>query len=188
MSSIGKIPLRGSGSAVEGSRRCPYCGSPRCWKHGTYRRKGFHYLAGGQTGQEPIAVPRSICRRPSCERTFSVLPDTVLPCCRFHLDGLLSIAGERTDGKSSYEIAKHQWDLSLRVVLRAVALVDRMVPILERLCREVAGGVASGFGALVTTVRETCSWCDITRALFRGLYPCRSGKILNPHKVGISPG
>jgi len=186
MSSKGNIAGCGARSnEKDSSHCCPYCGSSRLWKHGTYLRKGSHYPPGACEGKQ-VAVPRSICRDPSCERTFSVLPQDVLPICRFYLDGLLSIADDRADGKSSYWIAKHRWGLSLRVVLRAVALIDRAASMLERFSREATGGVASGFAALVKTVQVTRSWCDVTRAWFRGLYPCRAGHILAPHKMGIS--
>lgn len=164
---------------------CPYCGFPRCWRHGSYRRKGFHRSLVDPS-RELVAVQRSVCRHPSCERTFSVLPETVLPYCRFFLDGLLSIAGERAAGKSSYWIAKHRWGLSLRVVLRAVALIGRSGMVLEQMCREAVGQVAAGFATLVTAVRERCSWPAFTRRWFHGLYPCRAGQIFNPHKTGIS--
>ena len=167
------------------SPACPYCGFSRCWKHGTYRRKGFHRPLADPS-RALVSVQRSVCRHPLCERTFSELPEMVLPYCRFFLDGLLSIAGERADGKSSYWIAKHRWGLSLRVVLRAVALIGRAGVVLERMCREVTGCAVSGFTTLVKRARETCSWWEITRAWFRGLYPCRAGNIFNPHKTGIS--
>ena len=44
MSSVGKIPLRGSGSAVDGSRRCPHCGSPGVGSMARFGAKGFIIL------------------------------------------------------------------------------------------------------------------------------------------------
>jgi len=180
-----KIPASGRGSkAFYGCPTCSYCGFPRCWKHGKYGRKWFHQL-GTEPPQEPVTVQRYLCQHPSCERTFSVLPENVLPYCRFFMSGLLSIAQDRTEGKSSYWIAKYRWGLSLRVILRAVSLIRKVTPWVEGFCREATGSVVSGFQALVKTVRGKYSWFDFTRRWFHGLYPCRAGNIFNPHNLGI---
>jgi len=163
---------------------CIYCGFPFCWKHGTYCRKWF-YLFGSEPPSEPELVQRYICREPSCERTFSVLPENVLPYCHFHLGGLLSIVRDLAEGKSRYRIAKTGWGISLRVLLRAVLLIQKVTPLLESLCREVVGSVAPCFQTLVTTIRENLFWRDFTRRWFHGLYPCRAGNIFNPHNQGI---
>jgi hypothetical protein len=52
------------------------------------------------------AMQRYLCQCPSCKRTFSVLPDDVLPYCHFYLDGLLNIIGRLATGMSCYRIAK----------------------------------------------------------------------------------
>jgi len=109
----------------------------------------------------------------------------VLPYCRFYLDGLLSISQDLTEGKSCYRIAKFQWGLSLRVLLRAVLLIRKVTPWLEGVSREAVGSVANGFLALVKTVMEKFSWFEFTRRWFHGLYPCRNGNIINPHDLGI---
>jgi hypothetical protein len=90
-----------------------------------------------------------------------------------------------TEGKSRYRIAKFQWGLSLRVLLRAVVLIRKVIPWLEGVCREAVGSVGNGFQALVKMVREKFSWFDFTRRWFHGLYPCRAGNIFNPHNLGI---
>ena len=180
-----KIPVNSSGS--KGNcvcPTCPYCGYSRCWKHGKYLRKWFHRPLAGPI-QEPVPAQRYLCRNPPCDRTFSELPEGVLPYCRFSLDGLLSIASDRAEGKSSYWIAKFRWGLSLRVILRAVVLVRKVTLWLEGVCREAAGSVGNGFQSLAKTVREKFSWADFTRRWFHGLYPCRARNIFNPHNVGI---
>jgi len=182
MSPRNKIPASNAGS--KGNLTCPYCGFHRCWKHGKYFRKGFHRPTAGPP-QEPVAVQRYLCRNPPCDRTFSKLPEAVLPYCRFFLSGLLSIAQDRAQGKSSYWIAKFRWGLSLRVVLRAGLLIRKVMPWLEGVCREAAGSVVTGFRALIQTARERLSWFDLTRRWFHGLYPCRAGNILHPHNLGI---
>ncbi len=185
MSPGNKIPANRSGSKENLSHPpCPYCGFLRCWKHGKYQRKWFHHPLRGPI-REPVAAQRYLCRNPPCDRTFSELPEEVLPYCRFFLSGLLSIADDRTEGKSSYWIAKCRWGLSLRVVLRAVSLIRKVTPLLEGVCREAAGSVGTGFQSLVKTIREKFSWFGFTRRWFHGLYPCRAGNIFNPHELGI---
>ena len=123
---------------------CPYCGFGRCWKHGTYERKGFHRLPGEQQhGTE--TVQRYLCLNPPCEHTFSKLPEEVLPYCRFYLSGLLRIVHDLTDGRTAYWISKYRWHLPLRVILRAVGLIKMVTPWLGRLHREAAGMIATGF-------------------------------------------
>jgi transposase-like protein len=180
-----KIPDNTPGSKNNLSHPpCPFCGFPRCWKHGTYRRKGFHQRQN-EPLRELVAVQRYLCRSSPCDRTFSELPDEVLPYCRFFMGGLLSIASDLTEGKSSYWIAKYQWGLSLRVVLRAVSLIRKVTPWLEGLCREVAGSVTPGLQALITTIRKKVFRRDFIRRWFHALYPCRAGNIFNPHNVVI---
>jgi len=163
---------------------CIYCGFLRCWKHGRYFRKWFH-LRGACHPHGAKSVQRYLCQCPSCKRTFSVLPENVLPYCHFHLDDLLSIAQDMTAGKSCYRIAKTVWGLSLRVLGNAAVLIKKATPLLEELCREASGSVESGFQLLIKAVREKFSWLDITRRWFHALYPCRAGNIFNPHKLGI---
>lgn len=180
-----KIPTDVSGSKGNfSSLSCPFCGFSRCWKHGTYFRKWF-YLPGCSPAPGPEMVQRYICQCPSCKRTFSVLPDDVLPYCHFDLNGLLSISQDLAAGKSCYRIAQSGLGLSLRVMGNAATLIKKTTLWMEALCREVSGSVESDFQSLIKTVREKFSWVDFTRRWFHALYPSRAGNIYNPHKVGI---
>jgi hypothetical protein len=163
---------------------CPYCGFIRCWKHGAYERKGFH-MPSSEPQHGTVVVQRYQCRQPSCGHTFSILPEEVLPYCRFFWNGLLQIAATLTEGKSAYWIAKYQWCLSLRVILRAVGLIQRVTPWLEQRYREATGSIETGIQALAQAVRKTMSWFSFTRYWFHGFYPCRAGHIYNPHNLGI---
>jgi hypothetical protein len=165
------------------SPSCIYCGFPRCWKHGRYFRKWFY----GPGSSDPEPVQRYQCRGPSCERTFSELPEEVLPYCHFHLDGLLRLSEDLAAGSSRYGIAKAgDWGICLRVVLRAAALIGKATLWLTGLCREVAAGsVEPGFQALIRTIREKFTWFDFTHRWFHALYPRRAGIVFNPHNVGI---
>lgn len=163
---------------------CPYCGFIRCWKHSTYKRKGFHRPRSEQQ-HGIVVVQRYVCRQPSCEHTFSILPEKVLPYCRFFWDGLLHIANTLAEGKSAYWIAKCQWNLPLRVILRAVDLIKRVTLWLEGLYREATGCRETGIQTLAKVVRKKMSWFSFTRRWFHGFYPCRSGQSHNPHNLGI---
>lgn len=149
-----KIPGNNSGNKGNlAFPQFPYCGFSRCWKHGKYWRKGFH-RPQAEPLQELVAVQRYLCRGSPCDRTFSELPEGVLPYCRFFLSALFSIADDWTEGRSSYWIAKYRWGLSLRVILRTVSLIRKMIPWLEGFCRETAGSVGNGFQLLAKTIRE----------------------------------
>ena len=108
-----------------------------------------------------------------------------MPYCRFFWGGLLRIANTLAEGKSAYWIAKYQWGLSLRVILRAVELIKRVTPWLEGLYREATGHIETGIQALARAVEKTMSWFSFTRHWFHGFYPCRVGHIFNPHNSGI---
>lgn len=162
---------------------CPYCGFHLCWKHGRYTRKGFHRL---HAGHKAILreVLRYLCRSPACKHTFSLLPEDVLPYCRFFLSGWLGIASDLSAGKSVYRIAKY-WDLSLRVIRRAVDRIKEVTAWLEALFREVTGSMAHGFHGLIKALCNRFAWSRFTRYVYHRLYPLRAGHILNPHNSGI---
>jgi len=185
MSPWNKISANGSGSKGNLLHpRCPICGFRRCWKHGKYRRKGFH-RPQAEPLQEPVAVQRYLCLAPPCGSTFSELPEGVLPYCRFFLDDLFGLAHTLSEGWSAYWIAKHQWGLSLRVILRADLLIRKATPWLESICREAISNVSVDFLILVKAARKPFSWFGFVRRWFHGLYPRRAGNIFNPHNLGI---
>jgi len=175
-----KVANNGSGSNGNLScEKCPYCGFGKCWKHGKYRRKGFRTSASEAKATE-LDVERRLCRNPPCGRTFSQLPDRVLPYCRFFWSGLLDIATSLASGKTCYWIAKTK-ELPLRVVLRLRTTINRASKLMISLCREVTGDVMAGFAAMAERLLEGHSWFSFTRAWYHHIYPCRVGQILNPH-------
>ncbi len=185
MAPVNKIPANSPESKENLScPPCPYCGFLNCWKHGKYCRKGFH-RPQAELLPEPVPVQRYLCRDPPCKRTFSELPEDVLPYCRFFLSDLLNLGHTLAEGWSAYWVAKHQWDISLRVILRADLLIQKATHWLEGVCREVALSVDVGLQSLVKTAREKFTWFGFTRRWFHSLYPCRAGKIFNPHNLGI---
>lgn len=166
------------------SPACVYCWFSVCSKHSKYFRKWF-YQTESDLPSEPETVQRYKCGNPMCKRTFSILPENVLPYCHFHLDSLLSISRNLTEGKSRYWLAKNVWKISLRVLLRVDVLIRSVTPLLEAFYREVTGVVTSGFQELVVKIREKVCWRDFTRRWFHGVYPCRASTIFNSHNLAI---
>jgi hypothetical protein len=128
---------------------------------------------------------RYICRDPPCKRTFSVLPEEVLPYCRFFLGDLLNLAQTLAEGWSAYWIAKHQWELSLRVILRGGLLIQKAELWLEDVCRKTALSFGADLQSLVELALKTFSWFGFTQRWFQHLYPCRIGRALTQHNLGI---
>lgn len=180
-----KIPIPASSS--KGERQCPYCNHPKCWKHGHYTRKGFHRLPG-ECQCQTVDVHRYLCRNPPCERTFSLLPEDVLPCCRFSLSGLLGIADDLDAGKSAYWIAKSKWELHLPVILRATARIKQLQPWLVQVCHETAKSIEGCFQTLTERVKKALGWVRFTRYWYRTFYPLRTCHIPNPHNLTINSG
>lgn len=162
---------------------CPYCHFHICWRHGFYKRKGFHrHPTAPRDGD--IDVPRYLCRSPACEHTFSVLPEEVLPYCRFLLTGLFSIIQDRSDGKSAYWIAKHRWDTTVRVLFRAIDRVEKATCWLKQQIQEYTGRVTEGFREPIRILQKRLAWFRLTRSWSHHFYPLRVGHILNPHNSG----
>jgi len=182
MSPRQKIPIRLPGRKEE--TRCPHCNFPRFWKHSHYTRKGFHRPASEPQNQT-VDVLRYLCRNPPCERTFSILPEDVLPYCRFCLSGLLSIAEDRDAGVSAYQIAK-SWMLGLPTVLRAIKLIKNVTPWLAQICHGAMKSAQGGFRALVLRANRVLDWPRLTRHWYHAFYPRRVGHIVNPHNLAIN--
>lgn len=168
------------------SINCPYCNNNRCWKHGHYIRKGFHSKAP-ENGWILRTIQRFICCEVSCKHTFSVLPDDVLPYCRFLWKDLLEISRSLYRGETAYHIARYHWNLPLRIILHTKGIITRVHQWLAQLCRQTLHAAARGFETLATTVLTMHSWFVFCRMWFHHIYPSRIGKNLNPHNLGIKP-
>jgi len=164
--------------------KCPYCNNNHCWKHGTYTRKGFHSQTP-QNGWILRTVQRFLCRDVSCKQTFSLLPEDVLPYCRFFYSDLLSIIHQFNQGMTAYSIAHKHWKLSLRIILRIKRLIHIVYIYLEQLCREFSIRIGGSFSNMVFSLSQRLSWFRFTRIWFHHIYPCRIKKNLNPHNLGI---
>jgi transposase-like protein len=87
---------------------CLFCRQGSTRKHGVYVRKGFHARMGSTAMQD--SVQRYRCLNRECKRaTFSILPEDVLPLCRFRWSDLVSVQHALGAGTSVYHLARHVW-------------------------------------------------------------------------------
>ena len=170
---------------IKDSIKCPYCNNGSYWKHGSYTRKGFHFKVY-KNGCNLRIVQRFLCREVSCKHTFSVLPEDVLPYCRFFYNDLLDIIKNLKNGATAYFLSFQEWDLSPRILCRIKNLLKKVHPWLKELLQEALYKMAEKFETLVSTVLQKYSWFVFTRMWFHHIYPSRTGKILNPHNSGLS--
>ena len=161
--------------ATSGKRRgivCSACNFPYCPYHGTYFRKGFH--REDPTVVIKIAVLRYRCLNPTCDRqTFSVLPQHVLPYCRFFWPSLLTILHSRAGGMIPSTLAK-RWHVSRCVILRAAALLKQMGKWIVQIQQEVCDGIQrSGFEFMVKMIVGNLGRIELTHRWYRHRYPKR---------------
>lgn len=161
-----------AGGKKRGVVFCPACHFPDCPYHGTYIRKGFHRENPNTIIQ--IAVPRYRCLNQACDRrTFSVLPQHVLPYCRFFWPSLLTIL-HATAGKMIPSTLAARWHVSRRVILRAAALLTQMSKWIDQIHQEVCDGLQrSGFEFMVKMVVGKLGRIQLNHRWYRYRYPRR---------------
>lgn len=153
--------------------KCPYCHSKHIWRHGTYSRKGFHDRTVSGSPLIRI-VQRFICQFPSCRHSFSVLPGTVLPFCRFFLSDALTIFLTLTKGSSAYSVARHQWGgVALSVVLRFKNLFKKVSDWLSLLLQEVSTCKTDDLASVIKELLKYYSWNQLRAMWCRRIYPLR---------------
>ena len=149
---------------------CTYCSSARRWKHGFYERKGFHSNLSGQ----PRKIPRYLCRNPSCNRTYSVLPPDILPICRFFWSDLITLVPLFASNLSIHQIAKlhprwNRWTLS-----RLRRYLGNLNGFLDRLLREMDHyEPLFCFRDKISLVLSRWDWIEFRRMWSRFAYPTR---------------
>lgn len=118
---------------------CPFCLLSHVWRHGTYERKGFHSRHGSE--QIISVVQRYRCVNPDCPHcTFSVLPDGVIPYCRFFWSDLLRIHETSRERASSYKIARQWFGISVSAVWHVRKLLGRLSDWAQQQYRELMNG------------------------------------------------
>lgn len=166
---------------------CPYCSFFKCWKHGSYFRKGFHQ-SEGQPSNLAEEVFRYLCRSPDCGRTFGVLPENVLPYQRFLWSDFLEVESESLSGKSCWGIFKSlSIKASLAVIVRTLRRINQVRKWAARLCRELEKPVTTTLASMGRVLAESLGWAVFTRRFSHALYPRRLVSDINPHNSALKP-
>lgn len=164
---------------------CPYCSFFKCWRHAKSSRKGFH-RGTEQPTNIIIEVIRYICRSPDCGRTFSVLPEEVLPYQRFLWSDFLEIESESLSGKSCWGIFKSlSIKASLAVIVRTLRRINQVRKWAARLCRELDKPVTTTLASMGRVLAESLGWAVFTRRFSHALYPRRLVPDVNPHNLAL---
>ena len=149
---------------------CPYCNHSFCIQHGHYSRKGTHLFS------EIILVPRFRCG--PCGSTHSILPDCLLPICRWWIGDILKIAKCLALGETAYAIAKSLCE-SLASLVHLKAWIAKAADVIEVLAREIGALDATPppaprtSGSRLTLTYLWPTWAAFTYSFSRTLYPKR---------------
>jgi hypothetical protein len=148
---------------------CPSCHDTKCWRHGSYTRKWFHFC-------DPLKcitrkVQRYYCTSKTCtRRTFTVQAPDVLHYCRFFVQDLYDIDQLSVSLPSIYAIA-NILHLSRGVVQRVQSLIERSKTFLRGLCREIiAGEESQRLGQYMKTVQTRYCWITFRALWYRHIY------------------
>ena len=152
---------------------CTYCSSDRRWKHGSYERKGFHSKKPEFAGETRF-VPRYLCRNPSCNRTYSVLPPDILPICRFFQPDIITLATLFGSNLSIYRISRFYPGWSRGIPYRFRDRLQKVNELLDRLLREMDHyEPVSCFADKLSVVLGRWDWIELRRIWSRFVYPVR---------------
>jgi Domain of unknown function (DUF6431) len=159
---------------------CPFCNHPKCHRHGRYFRKATHQVTG------LIWVQRFFCR--PCGGTHSILPDGLLPICRWHLGNLLVIVKRFSRGETAYAIARSLLE-SLASLLHLKGWLANAGALLEILARECGLLVQApprpppaNAGAALTLAYRWPTWPEFAHVFSRAFYPKRF-PLLSSHTI-----
>lgn len=153
---------------------CIFCFFSHCWKHGTYIRKGSHSRNLKVPPEEKV-IPRYLCKRSSCGRTFSVLPQYTLPYCRFDFEDLLFIHAQYSSGMRAYSIWKtcQLQQVCLSAIKRLLILIRRAMVFIQNWCRETDNPVTNNLKSMYFALLNNHSWFEFTSRWYHALYPRR---------------
>jgi hypothetical protein len=148
------------------SIRCTKCGSTHYWLHGSYYRKGTHFV------WVVIPVQRFKCQESGCKKTFSLRPVPILPYTRFSLWHLIQIDEQLQSGREINELIKG-FGLRRSVIIRAQEYLKRVKRFVEQELHILGQFNRTGlFSKWIELIKE-CSWFDLTWKFFHTLYPLR---------------
>lgn len=157
--------------------RCPNCHHPKCHRYGHYPRKGTFRSPVTHQPTKIIRVQRFFCR--PCGGTHSILPDSLLPICRWRLGDILIIAVRFAMGETAYAISKSLGE-SLAGLLHLKGWIAKADAVVAALAREM--GLMDAEPPRPTTPRpgealaladRFPTWRAFTHAFSRAFYPKR---------------
>ena len=165
---------------------CCFCGSVHIWKHGHYIRTGFYWLTE-QNLPPGKSIQRYLCQSPACKRSFSELPDNILPYCRFFFDDFLVLYEKKLKGTSAYSIWKtcHLFEVSINAIRRLLCLFKRVLLFVQNLYRELRGDVTEELKGMSLPLIKENTWFGFNYRWYHAIYPARLWEIQNPHNLDL---
>ncbi len=161
---------------------CPFCYFNRIWKHGSYKRNGFHEKIY-DVMPEGKNIQRYLCKSPFCSRTFSELHEEVLPYCRFYWTDFLRFFCLSFSGKNAYSIWKENSlaSVSIPTFYRLIALFKKALVFVKNTCREMDISISGNLKDMCSFLLESWSWFRFTSHWYHAIYPGRLWQNENPH-------
>jgi len=145
---------------MTGPVECYWCSnSTHFIKYGWYWRYAV-------ASRQRIAVQRYLCRRPQCQRTFSILPHPMLRISRWSLCMLCSILQMAQDKIPLAKIAR-DLDVSWPTVKRVLAMANRVLSWVELEAR------AEPVWAPSPCLHPADLWSDFIAMFAMKFYPAR---------------
>jgi len=148
---------------------CPSCQCTKCWRHGSYCRKWFHFSDSSKLVTRQ--VQRYYCTCKSCtRRTFTVQAPDVLHYCRFFVSDLYKI-DQLSGSKPRMRTLAKILQLSRGVVRRVLSLIDRSKAFIVALCREITDGEEwIGLAQCMQTAQISYCWITLRVLWYRHIY------------------
>ena len=165
-------------------KTCCFCGGFRIWKHGYYYRTCF-YLKISINPPIGKKIQRYLCKAAACDRTFSALPQDVLPYCRFFFEDFLHLYEYSQKGGSAYSLGKacNLVGVSLAIMVRLLSLFKKVLPLVQKLYRELEEKVSEDLNNMSHFLVKKYTWFGFTTRWYHALYPARLWENHNPHNL-----
>jgi hypothetical protein len=114
-----------------------------------------------------------LCQNPYCSRrTFSVLPQEVMPYCRFLWPDMVKVSKAITEGKSYYYIAHNLFSTAIANCVRLGNILSCLTSWINTLCQEHDDyNHISGLKSGVNILMKHYSWTQLKHMWSRFFYP-----------------
>lgn len=165
-------------------KSCCFCSGIRIWKHGHYLRT-FFYLKTSINPPMGKKVQRYLCKDATCDRTFSALPQDVLPYCRFFFNDFCQLYENFEKGGTAYSLwqACHLMEVSLAAIQRLISLFKKVLILIHNLCRELDINLTENLDSMSHFLIKKYSWFGFNYRWYHSIYPARLWEIQNPHNL-----